>query len=437
MSYICSLKLVPQMTFCRKIAFLAIIFAVFSSCSSEDITTKILEVNVSETYGLYDGSWIVISTPSGEVIAHQLFKRGDQMVLNTNKEISGNKVTVTILKFVEGNINIPSVDSYGFTSYTNIEVGSTLNLEFYAPENPPATGQASLELLNFPVDASLDEQLNITSLNGKVGIGGTTIQENNVSNWDLVVSLPQEPSDVFISITANENPMYHKIDAMNANASISIDFNTNLRVLDNVYSLTFPTLTRYSVIILGYDSEFQSAVINNSHIFSCASLQQEPVDIKIGYNNGYEFYQSLWTWELNDKQANYVKVGNAPTLSDFSVPDFNITILDPDFNSFSYQKAFASDFLTVDWRFKNTSATVWWTVNGPLEQNQQIINQIPDEIIGLYPQLSTYLDGLTLLSTKFYQSKSNFEYGDFLQSRFSETSTYLFPKEYLIFTQLE
>lgn len=382
-----------------------------------------LEVQTSYPSATSD-NWVVVSDKNGLPLGATFFESGETVAVHGIAP-QNNLVNVMLVIYTPSATSVNDRDYYFFNSYMDVPVGDKWYLKRAPGLSNLSAGKVDVHIANLPGNNS---DLSISSFNRRNEV--TASWNGPVLN--VQVGLRKSPSDLFFSLI-DATPRYLHIDA-DAGQNLNFDYHTHFVPFDNVLPVTF-NVSNLVANIQGFNApiaEMKTADINyhTQSIYTGVSN-----GIKVGYNNGYSFYQTSWSATFpGDRRVAYFKLGDAPSGASFD-PRFSLdfTIRDNRVGSFSFDSSpvfnyCINEFFSADELSENKPVTTW-QIARPVSSPEIPLARFPDEMIGKYPYLASVIAIVNYQRSTFVQSVRNGEYRHYLDERFRSGEFKLYPRE--------
>ncbi len=388
--------------------FLLLALAALVSCKKDEdpvAAGPLLTYKVPATPVLDDGYWIFIADEDGNIIDTRNYKSGDAVELKSSKTLSVKKINVTLMRYQK---NGPQ-ENWAFTSYLGVPIGQT-----WEPDkldnlyrSTDIFGSATVKVLNYPASVPLGELVLFSQNERGITSGtGSMSPTNNTFNANMSGS----PAHLYFIANKSTIPSYVDLPAVTQGSTFNIDYNTDLKTVDNVLTFNFPGGTNggtiYGVKKTPIADMYPHYIPGLLHSFV---QNQTSNTLKLGYNNGADTYKTtVYTSAPGQGTRTYFKIGTPPPSTFPSVPN-TVTVIDDSYKKFSFSSTGTYQMRTTRWyNFANltTGAVTEWVVYSDPDSHQTV-TALPAEIVAKYPTmdlslmkyqtttLTTFLDGFT------------------------------------------
>jgi len=350
-------------------------------------------------------NWVIIYDEQGGLIDARKFERGTEVVIDTDKPLSGSTIGVTLLRYFND-----SVQQWRINSYLQVAVGSKFTMR-NEPSTPMPNGGASIGTFDIHVTGSdetdefmMTNKFGESYLNGEwyTGYLAATCPISQNAHKTMVMLADKSAGDI----------RYKFFEDVKAGDVFNLSY-TDMFTFDKVYNLKFPSCSDVFVYVTGkeQDQKDGSGYTTNYH-FSADTHSQIPVGYLNGLSNYYTFFQLRYAnHTLTHANRGSVPTGEIqwPSPSDYSlskkaVNDFESRAVKP----FTYRKS--------SWFYhtpaENAQKLIFWDVFGTTEKH--VFAELPAEIVAKYPDLS--FENLTHRSPTFVSGTN--PYTHFLETEF-------------------
>jgi hypothetical protein len=394
------------------------------SCDDEVEPITIFELDVKSSYpSATSDNWVIATNMNGEPIAAAPFESGETVVLEGVP--GGDLINITLMIYTPSATSTNDRDYYFFNSYKDVPVGNKWYLKRAPGIGSQNAGKVSVHITNLPGNNS---DLSISSFNRRNEV--TTAWNGPVLS--LQVGLRKSPSDLFFSVI-DATPRHLKIDA-GAGQDLNFDYHTHFVPFDNLIPVGF-NVSNLVTNIQGFNVPMGELPTTDINYHTQSIYTGNSAGIKVGYNNGYSFYQTSWTATFPiGRRVAYLKLGDAPSAASYD-PRFNLdfTVVDNRITSTSFNASEEFDYCTneyfvADELSENKPVTTWQIVRPALSLDAPLI-RFPDEMIDKYPYLPSVVTVVNYQRSTFVHSIRDGAYDNYLDERFRSEEFKLFPKE--------
>jgi len=394
------------------------------SCDEDPEPITLFELGVKTSYpSATSDNWVIASDMEGNSLAAGFFESGETVVLKGLP--NGDKINITLMIYTPAATSTNDRDYYFFNSYKDVPVGDKWFLKRAPSLTSTSAGTVDVHIANLPDNNS---DLSISSFNRRNEV--TTSRIGPVLT--LQVGLRKSPSDLFFSVI-DATPRHLKIDA-GAGQDLNFDYQKDFIPFDNVIPVGF-NVTNLVANIQGFNLPIGQMQTTEFNYHTQSIYTGNSSGIKVGYNNGYVFYQTSWSATFpGGRRAAYFKLGAAPSSAsfdprfalDFIVTDNRITSMKIDASAeFDYctNEFFAADELSKD------KPVTTWQVARPTQSSEPPLVNFPAEMLDRYPYLASVVTIVNYQRSTFVHSIHDGEYDNYLDERFRLEEFMLFPRE--------
>lgn len=110
--------------------------------------------------------------------------------------------------------------------------------------------------------------------------------------------------------------------------------------------------------------------------------------LRMGVNDGYTSYWTLWHNETTERGMTYEKWGDAPDQSGFQPLEGDFTITNETLNEFNYTTTGTFHYLTAGFQNVNAERGVWWSTLRPIGSFHAIMEELPAQLVAHFPKLA-------------------------------------------------
>lgn len=371
------------------------VVALIQSCSDNDPRPKevLLTVEIDPGY-FYTGfdAWIFISDKNGNPI--DVRQATDSTLI---KFIGAPQSTITFSIFNRStttNGDGSKWTSFGFDSYQEIPIGSTIQLKRGVGNHlqiPDVIGAAPFTLQEYEDSDKPEDALVITDgISTPYSVLDYSSNVQTGTNFSSQLYLRKNPSTILVTTYRNDVPVYYWLNDVSPNETMLFDFDS---------FIPSKTISINKQVALGTVKTMKGADFATAYIFSdlysrqvskSSHLAQLPI---LGYLDGFEkYFVSVAQHQLNAADnLYYSKAGTIPL--SINLPDYSYSIISEELHNVSLN--FSNDYSYKQANFlkANSESQVFWNLNASDKEDFKA-PKIPVEIQKLYPTLNT--DGIKL-----------------------------------------
>ena len=382
---------------------LLVVLSIFS-CDSEDdapvVEPAFITIDLRSTFPGVDRLWAFVTDSKGEVIASQKLSVGKNKFTGTAPDV----INVTFLDW-----SIGTQSHYRFTTHPDVAPNSVIvmdqanGLGWYSPGEISLS--AKISVTNFEQSINTAPSLLITD-GYAYGFTQTTPPE-------MTLQLHKSSVNVLVSGFKDDssNPVYGMINDVKNGDIKSIDFN-DLVPFDKTISL--PRGNSLFAYIGGYKLDGTKKV---SFTMFSTLLENSPlpgnINPRVGYLDGfdlYETYVSTWLETPLSGVAIYRKTGTLnPSIT---LPEYEMTIQDPDLESFKFTYTADSDFQLHTWTYNENNNYVFWDIYSD-DNSLPVFKKIPEDILSQFPILD--FSKFQHETSRFYHCTDGYNYNDYFE----------------------
>jgi hypothetical protein len=406
-------------------AALAMCLTLVSSCDTEDPPVQLFELEIRESYpSATSDNWVIASNMQGEPIASKFFENGETITLEGISPVEG-LINITLVIFTPAANSSNDRDYFFFNTYTDVPVGNKWYLKRLPPLASENAGKVAVHIANLPGSNS---DLSISSFNRRNEVTSSP----DGSTISFQVGLRKSPSDLFFSVV-DATPRFLKIDVGDGD-ELNFDYQSDFTPFDNILPLTF-SVSNLVVNIQGFNAPIGDMQSTDRNYHAQSVYTGASTGVKVGFNNGYNFYQSSWNATFpGARRVAYYKLGDPPNANSFDPrPNLDFTVLD---NAFaSLQIDFSEDFsycmneyFAAD-EFSDNKPVTTWQIVRPVTSFVQPLVRFPDEMLERYAYLSSVIHIVNYQRSTFTLGINQGEYDHYLDERFRSGEFKLFPRE--------
>ena len=389
----------------KRVSYAFYLFLVFSACQKDEpapvvpdpeITLLTFKQDVSSVTSLSD-DWIFITNENGNLLDIKHFEAGDAIVLKSDEITASDKINVTIFHYLQ-----PTTETIDFTSYLGISTGQTW---IYGKRNgflPTGIGLATMNIAN----ARILPPPPIT-VSTNLGYSSPRAQSPTTVSIPLYKGIER----IFAATNIEDIPSYFEAEGLEDGDIIDVDYNTDFKPLQNIFTQDLSGSTSYAGNVYGLSNETGVDPYYVQGFMNYSTAPGPMNTITWGYNNGFDLYRTYIRKSLGKVSRHYFKLGDPVTTIPF--PNHTFTPITTDLNGFSFS-------ISEEYHLRNSRWTVLvpdyqsvlsWRVYAP-PGGKQIFPEIPDQIKLLYPSLT--IESLVLKDNTFTNYLDDFSYADFI-----------------------
>ncbi len=373
---------------------------------------QIFELEVRESYpSASSDNWVIASNMQGDPIAVSSFESGQTVTLSAI-DPPEHKVNITLVIFTPAPKSANDRDYYFFNTYADVPTGDKWYLKRLPGIGTSSAGKVDVHIANLPGNNS---DLSISSFNRRNEVTSAW----NGTTYDVQIGLRKSPSDLFFSVV-DATPRFLKIDA-DAGQNLSFDYQTDFKPFDNLIPLTF-SINNLVVNIQGFSVPLGEAQSTDVSYHTQSIYTGASAGIKVGFNNGYNFYQTSWSGTFpGGRRVAYNKLGNAPSSASFDphpALDFDVTDTRIRATAFEFNAEFdycINEYFTAD-EFSNNKPVTTWQIARPTTSFVMPLNRFPDEMLATNPYLESVIEIVGYSRSTFVSSISDGESATILTS---------------------
>jgi hypothetical protein len=350
---------------------------------------RLLTISVSSLHATAESDdWIILHSPAGEVVSFKPFESGDQLVFETEKSYTDDKINVTVLTYYfEG-----ETKSYGLNSYLEIATGDQLEIGAYLTEGDQTNiGSFDLNLEGF----TSPDQLFVSSKYSRTCNGTDTKMSCDIS---------ETGRDYLVQATVGGNLRYTLLENVQPNDQLSVSF-SELSPFDQEINFKFPKTSNVFLMVFGREPD--QTYLQNGYMLNYHFGGDEHTTIKAGYLNWLTKFETILRLSYPTHNYSYNKRGGVPSpdIEWPSVSDY--TLVSRDVLNFSASAVGPFEWRSSSWSYlKPRELWIYWQVVSP-GLNQTFLS-LPEDITSKHPDLDIAKLGHT--NTAFYTRKSYSNY---------------------------
>jgi hypothetical protein len=367
-----------------------LLFAVGCDQSEEDGPKDLFTLNVESTFDTSKSDdWVVVHDQNGIALEFKPFESGQEVVITTEKPVSGTDLVVTHVRYF-GPAAFPP---YQVRSYADEKVGGARTLKFPVSGSAPAKGA---EIGSFKIEATLDATIDQYYVTDKFGPSCNSTRSGNssTSSCNIYQGAPWR----LVHVTAwGQKPMYKWIENVQPNSTVVLTAE-DFQECPHVTRFDFPATADIFLFVEGREEsqsiDHYGAVL---HLYQGGPFRNT---IQAGYVNQLTKYLTNFTATVIGGQFKYYNSGGIPpadvtwpNLSKFQINSNSIT----NFSASTTATVFGqlSSWIYVD-PATNYVKVTWSVLSSKL--NSKVLD-LPAELLSQHPMLA--IDGLVYKSTSF------------------------------------
>jgi hypothetical protein len=351
---------------------------IFLSCDDENespgTTTPvtIFTLTVEADYPLKKDTWVMVHDKNGVLLDHKQINATGIATFQTSKAVPDDKIGVTFFTYdTPENIN-----DYGFTSYLAVPTGQ----EWVWKKPSILVTQPGAYIGKFSATYTLPTPLRMDLFGNSTTLGGMN-PSGNPKNYQADIF--EKNRNFLLTIASDGNPRYKFFENVKNGDFFEITFE-NMLEYDKILNISFPAAKDPFVRVSTRDDigeEWYYTYYNGFNLPPFAGSSTIS-NLKIGYLNRFEKYNTYILIYLPDFTFSYEKSGSAPDA--VNVPDrAHYQVVDKTLENFSYSSE--APFTWRVSRFSDRSTPdkqVWWVLNAP-EGTDRIL-ELPQPFLELY-----------------------------------------------------
>jgi len=336
-------------------------------------------------------NWIIIHNSAGELIDYKPFESGETLVFETDKEITDNKLTITLFDHHFAN-NTTHV--YDLKSYHGIDIEDEWTISKPATSSP--TSKNVIGSFSFSLTGEKLQDVNMTDKRTRsfFGMGGGSSYSGSSEIYD-------DSEGFLITALDNGHPRYKFLQDVKDQDHYNLNFQ-EMDEFDKTVTVPVPQYNRIFLLIEGREEDQGYNDPSYLTAFTNGSKGSSIIATYLDRLSKYKTYLLLW---YEEKDYYYFNQGTIPAT--ISLPfDAEFSITNKTVSNFSYTHTQPFAYRTTSWTLRDDANTEVfdWDVNAP--DGDYKTGSLPDELLRMYPYLKP--ENMVYITTSFTTSGQSY-----------------------------